>query len=139
MRESVETFRIRIRNNGELRISWVRRIQRIQKYEGAALFKLPSREGHFYKEWKHSVILKFILKKRLENGNVYVCERHFLPHEIEKKGVPSIHLFQQGGALRFFGEEFFPACGRAFVRWWAFLNRSKPQALLSALENGFIF
>ena len=86
-------------------------VQRIPKYEGIALFKLPSREGHFFQQWKEwivQVILKYReadsrLKERIKNGKVHVCEKHFICHmksrELAGITVTSINMskmFPQG-------------------------------------------
>ena len=67
-------------------------VQRIPKYAGIGLFRVTSRKGDFYEDWRmkvihvilqHRVLSKVELKKRVMDGNVYICERHYLPNEIE--------------------------------------------------------
>ena len=66
-------------------------VQRISKYEGIGLFKITSRQGDFYAEWRNKTIdvissyrvVDKDLKRRMDEGKVFICERHFLPEEIE--------------------------------------------------------
>ena len=64
---------------------------RYTKHKDIGIFKLPSRSGDFYKQWKNdflSVLCKYReaddnLKKRISSGDIYFCERHFVKDEIE--------------------------------------------------------
>ena len=64
---------------------------RYTKHKDIGIFKLLSRSGDFYKQWKNdflSVLCKYreaddSLKKRISSGDIYFCERHFLKREIE--------------------------------------------------------
>ena len=59
---------------------------RYRKHKHIGIFKLPSRSGDFYKQWKNdflSVLCKYReaddnLKKRISPGDIYFCERHFV-------------------------------------------------------------
>ena len=69
-------------------------VQRIHKYSGIRLFKIPTRKCDFYTEWRTNLInvisryrlVGKTLKERIMKGKVYVCERHFLPEDIERTG-----------------------------------------------------
>ena len=62
-------------------------VQRIHKYSGIGLFKIPTRKCDFYTEWRNNLInVDKTLKERIMKGKVYVCERHFLPEDIERTG-----------------------------------------------------
>ena len=58
---------------------------RYTKHKDIDIFKLPSRSGDFYKQWKNdflSVLCTYReadnnLKKRISSGDIYFCERHF--------------------------------------------------------------
>ena len=64
---------------------------RYTKHKDIGIFKLPSRSGDFYKQWKNdflSVLCKYReaddnLKKRISSGDIYFCERHFVKEDIE--------------------------------------------------------
>ena len=64
---------------------------RYTKHKDIDIFKLPSRSGDFYKQWKNdflSVLCKYReaddnLKKRISSGDIYFCERHFVKEDIE--------------------------------------------------------
>ena len=64
---------------------------RYTKRRDIGIFKLPSRSGDFYKQWKNdflSVLCKYReaddnLKKRISSGDIYFCERHFVKEDIE--------------------------------------------------------
>ena len=59
---------------------------RYTNHKEIGIFKLPSRSGDFYKQWKNyflSVLCKFReaddnLKKKISPGDIYFCERHFV-------------------------------------------------------------
>ena len=62
-----------------------------RRHKDIGIFKLPSRKGEFYQEWKKeivNVILKYRVaddnfKKNIQAGNVHICERHFKANDIE--------------------------------------------------------
>ena len=64
---------------------------RYTKHKDIDIFKLPSRSGDFYKQWKNdflSVLCKYReaddnLKKRISFGDIYFCERYFVKEDIE--------------------------------------------------------
>ena len=66
-------------------------VQRIPQYKGIGLFRIPCRKGEFYIEWMDKIIdvvsryrvVNKELKQKMIDGKVYICERHFLPEEIE--------------------------------------------------------
>lgn len=67
-------------------------VQRIPKYAGIGIFKVTTRKGEFYEDWRQkliNVILKYRvmsekdLRTRIFGTGIYICERHFLPKEIE--------------------------------------------------------
>ena len=62
-----------------------------RRTKGCGIFKLPQRKDEFYQKWNEKM-LQIIKKYRVEdenfkiqvkNGSVYICERHFLPEDIE--------------------------------------------------------
>ena len=78
-------------------------ISRCTKNKDIGIFKLPSRSGDFYKQWKNdflSVLCKYReaddnLKKRISSGDIYFCERHFVKEDIQftSKIVSDFPLF----------------------------------------------
>ena len=60
-----------------------------KKFQGTSLFKLPSRS--IDQKWKSDIVdvlLKYReldrpLKTRISNGNIWICERHYQPSDIE--------------------------------------------------------
>jgi len=62
-----------------------------RKSKGVYFFKLPSRKDEFYQKWKKELvsllskyrIIDNILKERIKVGNVYFCEKHFSPEDME--------------------------------------------------------
>ena len=57
---------------------------------GVGIFKIPTRNDEFHNNWRKEIIDIIIyrvadrdLKQRLLDGKVYVCERYFLPNDIE--------------------------------------------------------
>ena len=69
-------------------------VQRIHKYTGIGLFKITSRKGEFFTRWRNNLInaisryrvMDKELEERIMEGKVYICERHFLPEDIEPTG-----------------------------------------------------
>ena len=67
-------------------------VQKIHKYSGIGLFKIPTRKCDFYTEWRNNLnnvisryrVVDKSLKERIMKGKV--CERHFLPEDIERTG-----------------------------------------------------
>lgn len=63
-----------------------------RNYVGVGIFKVPSRNDIFYMEWRKNllgILTKYRVvdkdfKKRIEKGNVYICERHFVDEDIER-------------------------------------------------------
>lgn len=67
-------------------------VQRIPKYDGIGLFRVTSRKGDFYEEWRNKLIRLILqyrvmkeqeLREKVMKGNVYICEKHFSPQDIE--------------------------------------------------------
>ena len=64
---------------------------RRESFAGVAIFQVPNRNTEFYLQWRKNilnVLLKFrsvdtLLKKRIDCGKVYVCEKHFSADDIE--------------------------------------------------------
>ena len=62
-----------------------------RREKGVGIFQLPGRKDDFYAKWRND-ILNIIKKYRVEDKHfkqlldsksVYICEKHFLPDEIE--------------------------------------------------------
>ena len=64
-------------------------VSRHSNFKGVGIFQISRRESN--KEWRTNllgVISKYrsidkYLKERIDSGNIYICERHFLPEDIE--------------------------------------------------------
>lgn len=60
-------------------------VSRREAFSDISIFQIPNRKGEFYEKWRKdmtSCLLTYreidqTFQKRLENGNVYICERHF--------------------------------------------------------------
>ena len=56
-----------------------------------ALFKLTARKSEFYQNWKKDILNVVTkcrhadsdLKRPIQNGNIYICEKHFKQEDIE--------------------------------------------------------
>ena len=63
-----------------------------RKHQRVGIFKIPTRNDSFYNEWRNNlvdVLIKYRvvdkwLKKRINEGKVYLCERHFIEQDIER-------------------------------------------------------
>ena len=63
-----------------------------RKHEGVGNFKIPTRNDNFYNEWRKNlldVLIKYRVvdksfKKRIDDGKVYLCERHFIEQDMER-------------------------------------------------------
>ena len=61
------------------------------KYKDITLFKITSREGEFYENWKKGVlsiltryrVVDQNLKEIIQKGNVFICENHYDHEDIE--------------------------------------------------------
>lgn len=68
---------------------------------GVGIFKIPTRNDEFHNNWRKKIIdvvTKYRvadkdLKQRLVDGKVYVCEKHFLPNDIEFTSELCSYLF----------------------------------------------
>ena len=65
---------------------------RTEKHKGISIFKIPRREGDFYKSWQKSIlnvvtqyrVVDKSLKERIDNNNnIFICEKHFTIGDIE--------------------------------------------------------
>ena len=71
-------------------------VQRISSYDGVGLFKVTKRTGDDFKAWREKMIdviyryradmSKNELRKRVMDGKVSICERHFKESDIEYTG-----------------------------------------------------
>ena len=69
-------------------------VTRREKYDGIGIFQVPKRKDAFHQNWKkdlQNIISKYRtldkdIKKRFEDGKVYICERHFRPEDVEFTG-----------------------------------------------------
>ena len=63
-----------------------------RKQKGVGIFKIPTRNDSFYNEWRKNlldVLIKYrvvdkCFEKRINEGKVYLCERHFIELDIEQ-------------------------------------------------------
>ena len=63
-------------------------------YEGISLFKVTKRKGEFYVKWRENIVAVLRkyrefdkeFKKRIESGDIFICERHYAPSQIEYTG-----------------------------------------------------
>lgn len=72
-------------------------VQRISSYDGVGLFKVTKRAGEDFEKWREKMIeiinryradlSKHDLRKRVMEGKVCICERHFKQDEIEYTGT----------------------------------------------------
>ena len=61
------------------------------KYKGIGIFKVPSVEDKEKAEWRSELTGQILkdrvidenLKHQIESGNLYICEKHFIPDCIE--------------------------------------------------------
>ncbi len=61
------------------------------KYRSIAFFKLTARKSEFYQNWKKDILNVVTkcrhadsdLKRPIQNGNIYICEKHFKQEDIE--------------------------------------------------------
>ena len=79
-------------------------VTRTEKYKEIGIFKLPTRKTEFYSTWrkgmldiisKYRVMDSAFKKKVMEcEVNLFICERHFAPNDIEftKKGKKTLRL-----------------------------------------------
>lgn len=61
-------------------------------HKGISLFKIPTRKTEFYSKWRNDIV--DVIKRyrvidshflaQVNAGKRYVCERHFLPKDIER-------------------------------------------------------
>lgn len=66
-------------------------VSRTEKHKGIGIFKVTTRTDEFYSTWRKNildVIRRYRVedkgfKKQIDSGNVFVCERHFPPEDIE--------------------------------------------------------
>ena len=66
-----------------------------KKYDDIGLFKLPGRTTEFYAGWKDKIVevikryrvIDDSLALRIQKGNVWTCERHYKPEEIERTSM----------------------------------------------------
>ena len=66
-------------------------VSRTVNYRDVSLFRIPMRSGEFYQRWRDNMIAVLkkyrefdkTIKERLQKGEIYVCERHFAPEDIE--------------------------------------------------------
>jgi len=64
-------------------------VSQSKKHEGISLFKIPQKECDI--KWKLEIVavlkkyrvIDQSLKKRIENGKVFICERHYEVRDIE--------------------------------------------------------
>ena len=59
-----------------------------------SLFKVTKRKGQFYVKWRENIVAVLRkyrefdkeFKKRIESGDIFICERHYAPSQIEYTG-----------------------------------------------------
>jgi len=64
---------------------------RRQSYSGIGIFRIPQRKSNDYVQWKDvtlSIVKKYRVldddfKRQIENGNVFICERHYQQADVE--------------------------------------------------------
>ena len=64
-------------------------------FKGIALFTITQRKGQFYVNWRDDIITVLrkyrefdaLFRKQLASGNVFICENHYAPSEIELLGM----------------------------------------------------
>ena len=72
-----------------------------RNYKGVGIFKIPNRNDSFYNELRKNlldVLLKYRVadknfKKRIDEGKVYLCERHFVDQDIERTSKSCLFTF----------------------------------------------
>ena len=77
-------------------------VQRIEKYRGIAIFTVTRRKDAFHSNWRKNLVDVLSLyrvmdnsyKRSILNGEIYMCEKHFSPDNIEltKTGKKSLRL-----------------------------------------------
>ena len=65
-------------------------VTRREQFSSLAIFQVPKRTGEFYTKWRKDtldVLQKYrgvdaTFRERLKNGEVFICERYYLPEDI---------------------------------------------------------
>ena len=60
-------------------------------YDGISLFKITSRKGQYWENWRKEVVniltksrvVDASLRNQIDCNTVYICERHYKPEDIE--------------------------------------------------------
>ena len=67
-------------------------VSRRAKYKGIGIFKVPFGEDEFEKSWREKLInivtrdrtIDDVLKERIKNKNIFICEKHYHLNQISK-------------------------------------------------------
>lgn len=76
-------------------------MSRKPKYQGTGIFKIPSASDKSKETWRKALVhvvtrdrvVDASFRKQIVEGNVYICERHFNPEDIEIRKYPSFHFY----------------------------------------------